>query len=1090
MSNQGTDDANRFSTPEDECFDCLLDSELSEIRANRSDNLCGLALSGGGIRSATFALGVLQSLREQKLLEAFHYLSTVSGGGYLGGFWDAYRKYHPDPPSEDNVFLDRDDDLHDDPHIEHLRRFSNFLRPRLLLMSYETGRIITVLVAVILPSLLATIGLISIVFLLWLLATILVTELPWPWAMGAFFAIVRTGHWLIGETWKGATGPEGMPGDDAGIPKVTKWMTSSSLVALVIWFVLWWAVPLSTFHRITPLQTDSGLTLYVVAATLPAIALLAAAVILILARAASGRVKTPRHRRHANLDMAIGSTLYLGTSSLILGLFWFGGQWLAAMGVGGIATTASLSGIGGSAFAMLRPLLNRQPNKPGGERSKNRMGPKVLQIVAYLTLTAAILAVAALLSKIAGIAGLPGLSIALLVATMLAALPLLFYSEENGFHGFYRSRLSRAYLGAAAATPHLATQELETDDFLLTDIPEGKPFHLICCAANDLAGDPIPNLHRGAQSAVLSKLGIQLDKHWRSWKLLEECPLKKLPTPTLGAAMTASAAAFNSHMGAKSMQFGQAVTFLMTALSLRLGLWTVNPRHHCGHQDQLAKDGKVAPPSRIRTRFYRELLGLSDSRRPEIFLSDGAHFDNTGLYELIRRKCQLIVLCDCGADPDYAFDDLANAIRQARTDFGVEIMIDTSSIEPKEGRISDRATVTGEIHYPDRVGILLLIKPALLGDEPADIKQYAERSIDFPQQTTADQFYDEAQWEAYRKLGQHTAGRLFWRLRKTIAKVPTAEGRLRWALTRARHELAPSAKIETSERLQLDTAWHALESELASSSLALDLAREILGPRTKGRPYGQTVDNPEETVRLITRALGLMESAFRTFGLESGSVSREATGWVNRFGRWAGTRSFGDWWPWLAASCSRGLVDFLEENYLSTANRDRHGKIEPLGGCSGYALDRWRVEQKKKASFADTGFWFRLDLGKGSDFMAALVWLKIVDPGNGNPGSGTRKYAIWRDADLFIPSGLWATGIALNFVKALVTHLDTKCQVDRFIIGVNEGEWTPVTTALYSDPKFDTILIAKSDRDKQNPVSTLLDTSLAVAPTDDPGIVA
>src|SRR5258707_1168823 len=50
----------------------------------------GLALSGGGIRSATFNLGVLQALARAKVLRNFDFLSTVSGGGYVGGFFGAW----------------------------------------------------------------------------------------------------------------------------------------------------------------------------------------------------------------------------------------------------------------------------------------------------------------------------------------------------------------------------------------------------------------------------------------------------------------------------------------------------------------------------------------------------------------------------------------------------------------------------------------------------------------------------------------------------------------------------------------------------------------------------------------------------------------------------------------------------------------------------------------------------------------------------------------------------------------------------------------------------------------------------------------
>src|SRR5262249_7773400 len=83
-------------------FDTVLHDELDKIvtqprkadetatsRAHRSQ-LMGLAFSGGGIRSATFNLGMLQSLARLNLLSKFDYLSTVSGGGYIGSWFIAW----------------------------------------------------------------------------------------------------------------------------------------------------------------------------------------------------------------------------------------------------------------------------------------------------------------------------------------------------------------------------------------------------------------------------------------------------------------------------------------------------------------------------------------------------------------------------------------------------------------------------------------------------------------------------------------------------------------------------------------------------------------------------------------------------------------------------------------------------------------------------------------------------------------------------------------------------------------------------------------------------------------------------------------
>jgi hypothetical protein len=56
------------------------------------------------------------------------------------------------------------------------------------------------------------------------------------------------------------------------------------------------------------------------------------------------------------------------------------------------------------------------------------------------------------------------------------------------------------------------------------------------------------------------------------------------------------------------------------------------------------------------------------------FLSDGGHFENTGVHALLAEKTEFIVVADCGADPDYRFGDLENLVRKARIDFGAEIV--------------------------------------------------------------------------------------------------------------------------------------------------------------------------------------------------------------------------------------------------------------------------------------------------------------------------------------------------------------------------------------------------------------------------------
>lgn len=115
--------------------------ELRRVRARRSDPadkkgpLVGLAFSGGGIRSATFGLGVLETLKSLGVLKAVDYISTVSGGGYIGSWLTAgcYRR-----PG----WLERDADWAS--ATAHLRRYSNYLSPSVGFFSADTWSMITI----------------------------------------------------------------------------------------------------------------------------------------------------------------------------------------------------------------------------------------------------------------------------------------------------------------------------------------------------------------------------------------------------------------------------------------------------------------------------------------------------------------------------------------------------------------------------------------------------------------------------------------------------------------------------------------------------------------------------------------------------------------------------------------------------------------------------------------------------------------------------------------------------------------------------------------------------------------------------------
>src|SRR5678816_1173156 len=111
-----------------------------------SERRAALCISGGGIRSATFGLGVLQGLARCGLLEKFHYLSTVSGGGYIGSWLSAWLKNDPNGIRGVVGELKRtpDSTLNPEPQpVRHLREFSNYLAPKAGLTSVDFWTLIT-----------------------------------------------------------------------------------------------------------------------------------------------------------------------------------------------------------------------------------------------------------------------------------------------------------------------------------------------------------------------------------------------------------------------------------------------------------------------------------------------------------------------------------------------------------------------------------------------------------------------------------------------------------------------------------------------------------------------------------------------------------------------------------------------------------------------------------------------------------------------------------------------------------------------------------------------------------------------------------
>ncbi len=278
-----------------------------------------------------------------------------------------------------------------------------------------------------------------------------------------------------------------------------------------------------------------------------------------------------------------------------------------------------------------------------------------------------------------------------------------------------------------------------------------RPLHVVNIALNLVGGSDPAWQERKAESFTVSplhagsgRLGYRSSREYGGVHGI-----------SLGTAMTISGAAVSPNMGYHS---SPAVAFLMTLFNVRLGWWLGNPG--------LAGNRSYEHPApRLSVKpVIDEAFGLTDNRHSYVYLSDGGHFENLGLYEMVRRRCHVIVLGDGGCDGEGTFEDLGNAIRKIRIDLGIPINFPGQlAIRSRKApdSLSRKRCAVAEIDYRAvdgslaQNGVLIYLKPTFYGSEPADVFNYAQANPAFPHEPTSDQFFSEAQFESYRALGSH-----------------------------------------------------------------------------------------------------------------------------------------------------------------------------------------------------------------------------------------------------------------------------------------------------------------------------------------------
>ncbi len=348
----------------------------------------------------------------------------------------------------------------------------------------------------------------------------------------------------------------------------------------------------------------------------------------------------------------------------------------------------------------------------------------------------------------------------LFAACLGVALLLGWRVDVNEFslNRFYRNRLVRCFLGAARAgrrSPNSLTGFDFDDDLQMCQIREflekreglaaETPIPIVNTALNAVGGEDAVLSERRAHSLfftpfhVFSNRTQGMDASKVSTGRLED-------DVSLGSLISISGAAANPNSGFHS---SPPIAFLLTFFNVRLGWWLRN----------VNADATWFGKTFSLAHSFSELFGTAKDNDAYVNISDGGHFENLGLYELIRRQCGLIVVGDGEQDGTFSFGALGMAVRRCRVDFEAEIDIRVDDIRPPQPLANSRHHfVTGTIRYRGgKTGVLLYFKSSFTGREAYDVEQYKLENPQFPHQPTSDQFFSESQFESYRQVGMHAA---------------------------------------------------------------------------------------------------------------------------------------------------------------------------------------------------------------------------------------------------------------------------------------------------------------------------------------------
>ncbi|MCW9046611.1 MAG: patatin-like phospholipase family protein [Gammaproteobacteria bacterium] len=672
-------------------------AEIDHLKKNRpvdEDNLKGIALSGGGIRAASFSLGVIQSLAKYNKLEQFDFLSTVSGGGYLGGalswLWsgkwregtDTKREFgttSKDFPygvggrhSNDDIEMDKDQAM----LMRYLRQNGCYLNPG----NGLTG--LSLLGVILRGMLMGFVALIVLASLLFSLLHLIIEQLP------------------------------------------------------------------DRFSTLTPIQISlTAMAFYVLSLLFST---------LVSPLLTNGSCATTAYRWRRSWEIYISTIMQIIFIIFILSaVFWLNDY-----------ITKEIQGVGGVSAVFGAALVWFSQTK---DKSKlfNYIPASIIVNVGIFIMLLGLLVLSdrisqIILQQVEMTNSMELFYYQLLIGMLILVLAKVLPINRISIHRYYRDRLMEIFnpdvsdiLSSKKTVLASKANTVSLNDCLSPD-NSTMPYHIINSNLI-LVGSKIPKFRgRGGDNFILSPLFS--GSNATGWRRSEQFANNSITLPT-AVAISGAAANSDSGVAGSGLTIKPLISAIMTIFNLRLGYWVVNPN------PEVQPNQKIMP-SFLSPGFWG-VTGRNKINETSKFiqLSDGGHFENLAMYELIRRHCKLIICSDAEQDNEFSFSSLANIIEKCRVDFGVEIKVSAADLDlltysedvEKNIDFATKGYIVADIIYPgsEPAGRLIYIKTTLTSDIPAELLSYKQSHPTFPDETTADQFFNEKQLEAYRVLGFH-----------------------------------------------------------------------------------------------------------------------------------------------------------------------------------------------------------------------------------------------------------------------------------------------------------------------------------------------